>query len=140
MTRKSQEKVAGIQAAAHKATAEATRDATKEERAYRAINAAQDDVRAVLKDIDTYKKSDEYSRATSAINAYNKQVKDKGEANVDKGVRSRYDAAQEALYGKDGAMTRWNKQLEAAEQDVANAKNRWKNLGGKESGGELDKD
>ena len=131
MTRDSAEKVARITAAAHGETARTSRELAADDKTYRTIGLAQDRVKDVMSGMDKYKTSDEYKSATRAIDAYNRQVKEKGEENVEKGVRSRFESAREKLYGKKGALTMWERQLEDAKQDVQDARDRYTQKGGK---------
>ncbi len=131
MTRDSAERVARTQAAVSAESSRTSRELAADDKAYRTIFVAQDKVKDIMSGLDKYKTSDEYKNATRAIDAYNKQVKEKGEENVEKGVRSRFESAREKLYGKKGALTMWESQLDEAKQDVRDARDRYTQKGGK---------
>ena len=131
MTRESAERVARTQSAATAESSRTSRELAADDKAYRTIFVAQDKVKDIMSGLDKYKTSDEYKSATRAIDAYNKQVKEKGEENVEKGVRARFESAREKLYGKKGALTMWESQLDEAKQDVRDARDRYTQKGGK---------
>jgi hypothetical protein len=70
-------------------------------------------------------KTPEYESAQRAIDAFKKQAAEKGEQNVDKNIRSRFEAADRKLNGPNGALTQWNKRIKAAETSVDEARDRY---------------